>query len=335
MHIRIGTRHSALALWQANYIAQELTKAGNQVELVKITTTGDTTTTPLGQGGGVGLFTKEIQNALLDRRCDVAVHSLKDLPTQPIDGLRLAAVPPREDPSDCLVSEHYRSVEELPKGCLVGTGSPRRRAQLLHLRPDLDIQEIRGNVDTRLNKLTQGQYGAIVLASAGLARLGLAHSLATRLGLETMLPAVGQGALGLETRADDHETAQAIRVLNDSQAVACVRAEREVLRILRAGCLAPVAAYASIEDATMILRAKVFSVDGSVMVSAWVRRPLGPQTGQTQTDPPQTGQTQTGKTQTGKTQTGKNIDHTPEALARCVTEKLVEQGADRLIESRV
>lgn len=320
MHIRIGTRHSALALWQANYIAQELTKAGNQVELVKITTTGDSTTTPLGQGGGVGLFTKEIQNALLDRRCDVAVHSLKDLPTQPIDGLRLAAVPPREDPSDCLVSEHYRSVEELPKGCLVGTGSPRRRAQLLHLRPDLDIQEIRGNVDTRLNKLTQGQFGAIVLASAGLARLGLAHSLATRLGLETMLPAVGQGALGLETRADDHETAQAIRVLNDSQAEACVRAEREVLRIFRAGCLAPVAAYASIEDATMILRAKVFSVDGSVMVSAWVRRPFGPQT-----DPPQTDQTQTGK----------NIDHTPEVLARCVTEKLVEQGADRLIESRV
>ncbi|MCY3007367.1 MAG: hydroxymethylbilane synthase [Planctomycetota bacterium] len=330
MHIRIGTRHSALALWQANYIAQELTKAGNQVELVKITTTGDTTTTPLGQGGGVGLFTKEIQNALLDQRCDVAVHSLKDLPTQPIEGLRLAAVPPREDPRDCLVSEHYRSVEELPKGCLVGTGSPRRRAQLLHLRPDLDLQEIRGNVDTRLNKLAQGQYGAIVLASAGLARLGLAHSLATRLGFETMLPAVGQGALGLETRADDHETAKAIRVLNDAHAEACVRAEREVLRILRAGCLAPVAAYASIDDATMSLRAKVFSVDGSVMVSAWVRHSFDPQTDQPQTDQPQTDQPQTAKTQIGE-----NTDHTPEALARYVTEKLVEQGADRLIESRV
>jgi porphobilinogen deaminase len=191
-----------------------------------------------------------------------------------------------------------------------------------------------------LNKLAQGQYGAIVLASAGLARLGLAHSLATRLGFETMLPAVGQGALGLETRADDHETAKAIRVLNDAHAEACVRAEREVLRILRAGCLAPVAAYASIDDATMSLRAKVFSVDGSVMVSAWVRHSFDPQTDQPPTDQPQTAKTQTAKTQTAKTQTaktqiGENTDHTPEALARYVTDKLVEQGADRLIESRV
>jgi hydroxymethylbilane synthase len=320
MHIRIGTRHSPLALWQANYIAQGLTKAGNQVELVKITTTGDTTTSPLGQGGGVGLFTKEIQNALLDRRCDVAVHSLKDLPTQPIEGLRLAAVPSREDPRDCLVSERYRSVEELPPGCIVGTGSPRRRAQLLHLRPDLDLREIRGNVDTRLNKLAQGQYDAIVLASAGLARLGLAQALSTRLGLETMLPAVGQGALGLETRAEDHETAQAIRVLNDSDAEACVRAEREVLKILRAGCLAPVAAYASLEHGTMVLRAKVFSVDGSVMVSAWVRHAFEPQNSDAQNN---------------HSQNSESPDPTPETLARYVTEKLIEQGADRLIESKV
>jgi hydroxymethylbilane synthase len=184
----------------------------------------------------------------------------------------------------------------------------------------LDVREIRGNVDTRLNKLTQGQYDAIVLANAGLTRLGLAQALSTRLGLETMLPAVGQGALGLETRAEDNEAAQAIGVLNDSHAEACVRAEREVLRILRAGCLAPVAAYASIDHGTMVLRAKVFSVDGSVMVSAWVRHAF---------------ELQNSDAQNNHSQNSERSDHTPEALARYVTEKLIEQGADRLIESKV
>ncbi|MCE2812403.1 MAG: hydroxymethylbilane synthase [Planctomycetaceae bacterium] len=310
MHIKIGTRQSPLALWQANFIAEGLSKAGHDVELVKITTTGDTTTTPLGQAGGVGLFTKEIQNALLDGRCDVAVHSLKDLPTQPIEGLRLSAVPSREDPHDCLVSEKYKSVHELPSGCIVGTGSPRRRAQLMHLRSDLDIRDIRGNVDTRLSKLARGDYAAIVLASAGLSRLGLAQELATRLPLETMLPAVGQGALGLETRSEDTQTQQALLVLNDPIAESCVRAEREVLRLLKAGCLAPVGAHASIDQGMLMLKVRVFSTDGSIMVSTSVRHSIDLRMEQT-------------------------ADNTPEALARYATEKLIAQGADRLIASKL
>lgn len=310
MHIKIGTRQSPLALWQANFIAEGLSKTGHDVELVKITTTGDTTTTPLGQAGGVGLFTKEIQNALLDGRCDVAVHSLKDLPTQPIEGLRLSAVPSREDPHDCLVSEKYKSVHELPSGCIVGTGSPRRRAQLMHLRSDLDIRDIRGNVDTRLSKLARGDYAAIVLASAGLSRLGLAQELATRLPLETMLPAVGQGALGLETRSEDTQTQQALLVLNDPIAESCVRAEREVLRLLKAGCLAPVGAHASIDQGILMLKVRVFSTDGSIMVSTSVRHSIDLRMEQT-------------------------ADNTPEALARYATEKLIAQGADRLIASKL
>jgi hydroxymethylbilane synthase len=310
MHIKIGTRQSPLALWQANFIAEGLSKAGHDVELVKITTTGDTTTTPLGQAGGVGLFTKEIQNALLDGRCDVAVHSLKDLPTQPIEGLRLSAVPSREDPHDCLVSEKHKSVHELPSGCIVGTGSPRRRAQLMHLRSDLDIRDIRGNVDTRLSKLARGDYAAIVLASAGLSRLGLAQELATRLPLETMLPAVGQGALGLETRSEDTQTQQALLVLNDPIAESCVRAEREVLRLLKAGCLAPVGAHASIDQGMLMLKVRVFSTDGSIMVSTSVRHSIDLRMEQT-------------------------ADNTPEALARYATEKLIAQGADRLIASKL
>ncbi|MFN6304543.1 MAG: hydroxymethylbilane synthase [Planctomycetota bacterium] len=310
MHIKIGTRQSPLALWQANFIAEGLSKTGHDVELVKITTTGDTTTTPLGQAGGVGLFTKEIQNALLDGRCDVAVHSLKDLPTQPIEGLRLSAVPSREDPHDCLVSEKYKSVHELPSGCIVGTGSPRRRAQLMHLRSDLDIRDIRGNVDTRLSKLARGDYAAIVLASAGLSRLGLAQELATRLPLETMLPAVGQGALGLETRSEDTQTQQALLVLNDPIAESCVRAEREVLRLLKAGCLAPVGAHASIDQGMLMLKVRVFSTDGSIMVSTSVRHSIDLRMEQT-------------------------ADNTPEALAKYATEKLIAQGADRLIASKL
>lgn len=306
MHIRIGTRHSALALWQANFVADGLRSAGHEVELVKITTTGDTTVTPLGQGGGVGLFTKEIQNALIDGRCDLAVHSLKDLPTQPIPGLSLAAVPAREDARDCLVSESYRCLDDLPLGCVVGTGSPRRRAQLMHLRSDLDIRDIRGNVDTRLGKLQKGDYQAIVLACAGLSRLGLGQSISSPLNFETMLPAVGQGALGLETRSEDEATTSAARALNDLATEACVRAEREVLRLLKAGCLAPVGAHASIEQGVLTLRVRVFATDGSVMVSATVRHAI-------------------------ELNESMASDNTADALARYAVEKLVQQGADRLI----
>ncbi|MFM8570935.1 MAG: hydroxymethylbilane synthase [Pirellula sp.] len=306
MHIRIGTRQSALALWQANFVAARLREAGHEVELIKISTSGDTIALPLGQAGGTGLFTKEIQHALLDHRCDVAVHSLKDLPTQPISGLSLAAVPTREDPRDCLVANEYQSIDQLPIGCVVGTGSPRRRAQLMHLRSDLEIRDIRGNVDTRLSKLKAGDYDAIVLATAGLNRLGLAHAISTPLSLETMLPAVGQGALGLETRAEDTESQRALQILDDPVSHVCVRAEREVLRLLQAGCLAPVASHASIVGDMLVLRAKVFSADASTMISTTVRHQV-------------------------LINEDSRKDQTPEALARYASEKLVSQGADQLI----
>jgi hydroxymethylbilane synthase len=262
MRIRIGTRQSPLALWQANYVSEQLRSHGHEVELVKITTTGDVSTTPLGASGGVGLFTKEIQRALLEGRCDLAVHSLKDLPTEPVPGLQLAAVPPREDPSDCWIARDHRSLDALPAWSRVGTGSPRRRAQLLHMRPDLEILDIRGNVDTRLRKLKDGEFDAILLAYAGLHRLGLESVITEKLALDRMLPAVGQAALGLETRSEDEATREAVRALNHGPTLSAVRAERELLRQLRAGCLAPVAAHASFREDRLHLLSRVFSVDG-------------------------------------------------------------------------
>ncbi|MEI8213741.1 MAG: hydroxymethylbilane synthase [Planctomycetota bacterium] len=265
MRIRIGTRQSPLALWQANYVSGLLQAQGVDVELVKITTAGDVSTAPLGASGGVGLFTKEIQRALLDGRCDLAVHSLKDLPTETVPGLELAAVPPREDPSDCWVAREHQTLDGLPAGSRVGTGSPRRRAQLLHLRPDLAIHDIRGNVDTRLRKLHEGEFDAIVLAYAGLHRLGFESVITEKLTLDRMLPAVGQAALGLETRSEDHVTTAAVRKLNHDATLAAVRAERELLRQLRAGCLAPVAAHAFIASDRLHMQCRVFSVDGQTM----------------------------------------------------------------------
>jgi len=313
MHLRIGTRHSPLALWQAHYVAEKLSQLGHQVELIKITTTGDTTTTPLGQGGGVGLFTKEIQRALLDNRCDVAVHSLKDLPTQPIPHLKLAAVPPREIANDCLVSLHYHSLLELPQGARIGTGSPRRKAQLLNLRPDLVLSEIRGNLDTRIGKLKAGNYDAIVLAHAGLHRLslpalGLSPDQVSDIPFEIMLPAVGQAALGLETRADDADTQLALQPLDHPNTHICVHAERELLRILQAGCLAPVAAQASITNNHLSLRAKVFSTDGTSMAATLVHHPIETEN-----------------------QSLKSALQTAEALALYAAEKLNRLGAENLI----
>lgn len=315
MHLRIGTRHSPLALWQAHWVADQLNSAGHQVELVKITTTGDTTTTPLGHGGGVGLFTKEIQKALLDGRCDIAVHSLKDLPTQPIPGLALAAVPKRESPNDCLISTKYKSLSDLPQNARVGTGSPRRKAQLLHLRPDLDLQDIRGNVETRLAKLNTHPFDAIVLAYAGLLRLGLdSLKLAPEdlcvLPTDVMLPAVGQAALGLETRKEDANTREALLPLIDTPSLLCVRAERELLRLLQAGCLAPVAAHATIANQLILLRAKVFSDDGSKLISTIHQLPIDPTT---------------------LSQADALTDAAPISLAANVAQSLKSLGADELI----
>ena len=260
--LRLGTRASALARWQADWVAAELTRLGVQVELIHVATQGDVSSRPLGAIGGQGVFTKELQRALLDGAIDLAVHSLKDLPTERVPGLRLAAVPDRESTRDVLVSRTADSFATLPNGARLGTGSIRRRAQLLHARPDLEILEIRGNVDTRLRKLDEGQYDAIVLAEAGLKRLGLAQRITQVLPQDVMLSAVGQGALGIEARDDDGPTLQALAPLDHPDTHAAVLAERALLAALRAGCLAPVGAWARVADGRLQLDAVVFSHDG-------------------------------------------------------------------------
>lgn len=259
--VRLGTRSSPLARWQAEWVAARLSALGVTVEMIHITTQGDVKTGPLGQIGGQGLFTKEIQRALLDEQIDLAVHSLKDLPTADVPGLAIAAVPTRESTNDVLVGP-YRALDELPEGARVGTGSLRRRAQLLNQRPDLQLLEIRGNVDTRLRKLDAGEYDAIVLAQAGLSRLGLADRIAYVIPPAIMLPAVGQGALGLETRAEDATTRQILQPLNDSTTYESVAAERALLQALRAGCLAPVGAWSRIVNGELQLEAVVLDPNG-------------------------------------------------------------------------
>ncbi len=264
--LRLGTRGSPLARWQADWVTGELTRLGYRVEQVLITTQGDVRTGALGSFGGVGVFTKEIQRALLDGQIDLAVHSLKDLPTEHVPGLSLAAVPSREVPGDVLVSRHAGGLDGLPAGARLGTGSTRRRAQLLHVRPDLQVLDIRGNVETRLAKLDAGDYDAIVLAEAGLTRLGLVDRIQTVLPKTIILPAIGQGALGLETRDDDSRTQAALRSLDDPTTHQAVLAERAFLSTLRGGCLAPVGGWAQeiVEagESRLQLEGVVLSADG-------------------------------------------------------------------------
>jgi len=273
--LRLGARASALARWQADHVTARLAERGVFVELVPITTTGDVTSGPIGQIGGEGLFTKEIQRALLDRRVDLAVHSLKDLPTEQVPGLALTAVPERGPAGDVLVSAVADSIDTLPAEARVGTGSMRRRAQLLHRRGDLVMLELRGNVDTRLRKLDEGQCEAIVLAEAGLTRLGLTDRIRCVIPQSVMLPAVGQGALGLETRAADQDTIEAVVQLDHRPTHAAVLAERALLAALRAGCLAPVGAFGSVDDqGTLQLTAAVLSADGSQRIESTAGGPL-------------------------------------------------------------
>src|SRR5262245_51992038 len=230
--LKLGTRGSPLALWQANHVADRLRPvvAPRRVELVRIETHGDRDqATALAAMGGFGVFTKAIQTALLDGRADVAVHSLKDLPTIPEPALELVAVPPRGPTGDAFVSRKYRRFDDLPEGAVVGTSSLRRRAQVLNRRPDLTLIDLRGNVDTRLRKLDEQNLAAIILAEAGLARLGLADRITERLDQSWMLPAVGQGAIGLECRADDDETKHFVDALRDTDTFARVNAERAML----------------------------------------------------------------------------------------------------------
>lgn len=261
--IRLGTRASLLARCQADWTADRLRAAGHEVEIVEITTKGDVLAGPLSAGGGIGLFTRTIQQALLDREVDLAVHSLKDLPTERVEGLQLAAVPLREEVSDVLIARVPTNLEDLPLGAVVGTGSLRRRAQLWHVRRDLDLRDIRGNLDTRLRKLDEGQFDAIVLAAAGLRRLGWDHVNATALPHSIMLPAVGQGALGWEIRADDDSLRDALRAIEDRASRLSVLAERALLRKLRAGCLAPVGAWGRIDAHGLKLDAVVLDPQGT------------------------------------------------------------------------
>jgi len=266
---RIGTRGSKLARWQSEWVAGQLAAQAARIEIVEIATHGDAQQQgPLATLDIQGVFTKEIQTAVLNGEVDLAVHSLKDLPTLPVPGLTLAATPPREHPADALVTHLADSLEGLPNGARVGTGSVRRRAQLLHLRPDLKISAIRGNVDTRLRKLDEGEYDAIILAVAGLVRLGWAERIAARLEPPSMLPAPGQGALALECRADDAQAIKLAAGLNDPATRLSVTAEREVLSALHGGCTAPIAAWGRMTGRQLAVDAVVAEIDGRHMLRA-------------------------------------------------------------------
>ncbi len=268
--LRIATRASGLALWQARHVEELLSSVagGIAIELVTVTTTGDRDTSqPLENFGGVGVFTREVQHAVLDGRADMAVHSLKDLPTEPVEGLKLAGVPRRASMTDVLVLPKGQlfienPLDELSTNARIGTGSLRRRAQLLHRRPDLQLLDVRGNVETRLRKLDTGEYDVLVLAEAGLTRLGLSDRISAKLGPPVMYPAVGQGALGIECRCNDPDVIALLRQISDEQTAAAVRAERRLLAELRAGCHAPVGVATSLHDDRLSLEGVVLSADG-------------------------------------------------------------------------
>lgn len=260
--LRIATRRSPLARWQAEWVQSRLQELQIPAELVLLTSQGDIDSQPIDGSQSVGLFTKRIQQAVLDKDAEIAVHSLKDLPTQIDTGLILAAVPPRAPVADCLVTLSSISIDELPYGARVGTGSRRRAAQLLSRRADLVVEPIRGNVQTRLSKLHEG-FAAIVLAEAGLQRLGMDSYAIQPLETNWMVPAPGQGALGIEVCVGDQASYDQVCQLNCPITNACVVAERTVLRELRAGCLAPVGALASVDDTGLLtLNATVLSLDG-------------------------------------------------------------------------
>lgn len=278
--LRLGTRASALALTQSQWVADAITAAtGTPVELVHITTHGDRSQAAIAQLGGTGVFVTAIRQALLDGAVDLAVHSYKDLPTAPAAGLVLAAVPQREDPRDALVARDGLTLGELPDGATVGTGAPRRVAQLRALGLGLSVVPIRGNVDTRLGKVTSGELDAVVLARAGLARLGRLDAVTETLDPLQVLPAPAQGALAVECRADDAATRELLAPLDDAATRACVAAERTTLAALEAGCSAPVAAYAEVADgedgaAELYLRASVTALDGNDAVRGSLSGPF-------------------------------------------------------------
>ena len=304
--LKLGTRSSALALWQSNWVATQLRELGFGIELVKISTSGDVKSGPIGAIGSQGVFTKEIQRALLDKEVDFAVHSLKDLPTEDIPGLCLTSVPPRESVGDVLVSNEISSFDEIPADALIGTGSMRRKAQLLNQRPDLQVEDIRGNVDTRLQKLDEGAYQAIILAESGLKRLGLTERITHVIDRGVMIPAVGQGALGIECREEDAYVRAVLAHLNDLSTFLCVTAERAMLKALRAGCLAPVGAWGQLKEDQLHLQGVVLSGTGDQRVDSDSQVDLSDQTAAVQVE-------------------------RATALGQAVAESLIAQGATELI----
>jgi hydroxymethylbilane synthase len=301
-NLKIATRQSPLALWQANYVKDRLQQLYPDliVELVPMVTKGDVILdSPLAKIGGKGLFVKELENALLNKEADIAVHSMKDVPMQFPEGLGLAVICKREDPRDAFVSNSYRTFAELPQAAVVGTSSLRRQCQLKALRPDLDIRSLRGNVGTRLSKLDNGDYDAIILASAGLIRLGLADRIASFIEVEQSLPAAGQGAVGIECRTDDVQVKQLLAPLADAETTCCVLAERAMNNHLQGGCQVPIGGYAVLQQGQLYLRALVGNVDGSQIIRA----------------------------------EGKSAVKNADVLGVQIAEQLLAQGADKILQS--
>ena len=300
--LKIATRQSPLALWQANYVKDRLQQLYPDltIELVPMVTKGDVILdSPLAKIGGKGLFVKELENALLNKKADIAVHSMKDVPMQFPKGLGLAVICQREDPRDAFVSHSYRTFAELPQGAVVGTSSLRRQCQLKALRPDLDIRSLRGNVGTRLSKLNNGDYDAIILASAGLIRLGLADRIASFIDVEQSLPAAGQGAVGIECRTDDAQVQALLAPLADAETTYCVLAERAMNNHLQGGCQVPIGGYAVWQQGQLYLRALVGDIDGSRIIRA----------------------------------EGKSAVENAEVLGVQIAEQLLAQGADKILQA--
>jgi len=274
--LRIATRKSPLALWQAEYVKSRLLEIHQdlEVELVTMSTKGDKILdTPLAKIGGKGLFVKELEARMLEGDCDIAVHSMKDVPMEFPEGLFLPVICEREVPLDAFVSNQYEKFEDLPQGARVGTSSLRRKCQLLDLRSDLEILDLRGNVNTRLRKLDEGEFDAIILASAGLIRLDMADRIRSRIQPEVILPAVGQGAVGIECRTGDQRVLDLIAPLNDRDTSIRVRAERALNHRLEGGCQVPIGSYSILEGGNIYLRGLVGAVDGSEIIRSEIRGP--------------------------------------------------------------
>ncbi len=274
--LRIATRKSPLAMWQAEHVADRLRRAhpGLEVQLLGMTTQGDKILdTPLAKIGGKGLFVKELEQGMLQGQADIAVHSMKDVPVELPDGLHLAAILERQDPRDAFVSNRFSSLKQLPQGSLVGTSSLRRQCQLRELRPDLRVAPLRGNVNTRLRKLDEGAFDAVILAAAGLKRLGFGDRVSAFLEPVESLPAVGQGAIGIECRVADQRTNELLKPLHDSETAACVEAERAMNNRLMGGCQVPIAGYAVLNHGRIHMHGLVGEPDGSRVIKAEISGP--------------------------------------------------------------